>query len=149
MQLLEKMILLAVNAHAGQMDKGGIPYILHPITVLQEVMNLSDDEELACIAILHDVIEDTDVTFIDLYREGATARIVNGVVCLTKMPGETYEEYKERVFSNRDAMIVKMADLRHNSNLARLKGITEKDIKRAARYLTFYYELSVRLNHDA
>ena len=142
-ELLDKMLLLATNAHAGQFDRGGSPYILHPLKVMHYLK--SDDEELMCIALGHDVIEDTSVTFSDLKEAGLTDRIIEGIRVLTKMPGETYDEYKLRVFSNRDAMKVKMADLRHNTDIRRLKGVTEKDIARMAKYHMFYMELKMKL----
>ena len=72
-------------------------------------------------------------------------RVIEGIRALTKIPGQTYDEYKQVVFSNRDAMVVKMADLRHNTDIRRLKGITEKDLARMAKYQMFYLELKERL----
>ena len=143
-ELLDKAILIATNAHHGQLDKGGKPYILHPLAVMH--MLDTTDEEVLCIAILHDVVEDTDVTFRQLLDAGLTQRIVDGVRALTKMPGESYDEYKERVFANIDAMQVKACDLRHNSDLTRLKGIRDKDVERMIKYQKFYYEIQVRLS---
>lgn len=142
-ELLNKMLVLATNAHAGQFDKGGKPYILHPLKVMHYLR--SEDEELQCIALGHDIVEDTDVTYRQLAEEGFTERIINGIRALTKVPGETYDEYKERVFASEDAMRVKMADLRHNTDIRRLKGVTEKDIARAAKYQMFYLEIQAKL----
>lgn len=105
----------------------------------------SEDEELQCIALGHDVVEDTDVTYKDLKEAGMTDRIINGIRALTKVPGQTYEEYKEGVFANVDAMKVKLADLRHNTDVRRLKGVSEKDIARMEKYHRFYLELTFRL----
>jgi (p)ppGpp synthase/HD superfamily hydrolase len=105
----------------------------------------SEDEELQCIALGHDVIEDTDVTYKDLKEAGMTDRIISGIRALTKVPGQTYEEYKEGVFANVDAMKVKLADLRHNTDVRRLKGVSEKDIARMEKYHRFYLELTFRL----
>jgi (p)ppGpp synthase/HD superfamily hydrolase len=105
----------------------------------------SDDEELMCIALGHDVIEDTSVTYKDLIDAGMSLRVVEGIRALTKKHGHTYEHYKERVFANEDAMRVKMADLRHNTDIRRLKGVTEKDIARMAKYHLFYLELKFKL----
>jgi (p)ppGpp synthase/HD superfamily hydrolase len=143
-QLLNKMLVLATNAHAGQFDKGGMPYILHPLKVMHYLKG--GDEELQCIALGHDVVEDCGVTYADLKEEGFTDRIVDGIKALTKVPGETYDEYKEKVFANEDAMRVKMADLRHNTDIRRLKGVTEKDIRRMAKYHAFYLEILAKLN---
>lgn len=142
-EMLNKMLVLATNAHAGQFDKGGMPYILHPLKVMHYLR--SEDEELQCIALGHDIVEDTNVTYKQLAEEGFTERIINGIRALTKVPGETYEEYKERVFASEDAMRVKMADLRHNTDIRRLKGVTEKDIARAAKYQMFYLEIQAKL----
>ena len=142
--LLNKMIVLATNAHAGQYDKGGNPYILHPFKVMHYLK--SDDEELQCIALGHDIIEDTDVTYLQLVEGGFTERIIQGIRDLTKLPGETYNEYKLRVMSNEDAMKVKMADLRHNTDIRRLKGVTEKDLVRIEKYHRFYLEIAAKLN---
>ena len=142
-ELLGKVLVLATNAHAGQFDKGGKPYILHPLAVMA-LLN-SDDEELQCIALLHDVIEDTKTTWAQLRELGCTDRIIDAVDALTKMPGQSYDEYKEEVFSNKDAMVVKMADLRHNTDIRRLKGVSQKDIDRLAKYNLFFLELQSRM----
>lgn len=143
-QMLDKMLVLVTNAHAGQFDRGGNPYILHPLKVMHYLK--TTDEELMCIALGHDVVEDTDVTYQDLRAAGMTDRVINGIRALTKQPGQTYEEYKQGVFASRDAMLVKSADLRHNTDIRRLKGVTEKDIARMAKYHTFYLEIQSRLN---
>lgn len=141
--LLNKAIVIATNAHAHQKDKSGAPYILHPLAVMQ-ILD-TKDEELMCIAILHDVIEDTDATYAQLIEAGLTDRIIEGVRALTKQLGQSYEEYKAAVFANKDAMLVKMADLTHNTDIRRLKGVTQKDIDRMARYHAFYYELKMKM----
>ncbi len=142
-EMLDKALHLAVNAHHGQFDKGGKPYILHPLRVMSFLK--SDNEELQCMALLHDVIEDTDTTYGDLLAAGMSMRVVEGIMALTKERGYTYDQYKAKVFANRDAMQVKMADLRHNTDIRRLKGVTEKDIARMAKYHTFYLELRTKL----
>ena len=142
-KLLQRAIQLATSAHRKQYDRGGAPYILHPLAVMEKLR--TRDEELKCIAILHDIIEDTSVTEEILYQQGMTKRIVDGVLCLTKVEGQTYEEYQEAVFSNVDAMKVKMCDLAHNSDITRLKGVTQKDILRIEKYMKFYKELQKRV----
>lgn len=138
-ELLSKMLVLATNRHAGQFDKGGKPYILHPLAV----MHLMDDadEEQQCIAVGHDVVEDCGVTYSELRELSFTDRIIEGIRCLTKIPGESYDEYKEKVKSNPDAIKVKLADLTHNTRIERLKGVTPKDMARMERYFNFYMEL--------
>ena len=138
-ELLNKMLVLATNRHAGQFDKGGNPYILHPLKVMYYLK--TDDEELQCIALAHDLVEDTDTTFAELREMGFTERTIDGIKALTKMPGESYEDYKVRVKSNPDAVKVKMCDLRHNTDVRRLKGVTEKDLARMEKYHRFYMEL--------
>lgn len=138
-ELLNAALKFATEKHEGEYDFGGKPYILHVLRVIQNTN--SDDEEILCIAILHDVIEDTNATYHDLRNIGMTERIVEGVRALTKVPGQTYEEYKIAVKSNPDAVIVKMADINDNTDLKRLKGVTEKDLKRTIRYYSFYDEL--------
>lgn len=142
-EMLGKMLLIATNAHANQFDKGGAPYILHPLKVMHYLK--TDDEELQCIALGHDVIEDTDVTYKELREANISERVIAGIDALTKRPGETYEDYKERVFSNRDAMKVKLCDLRHNTDIRRLKGVREKDLDRMAKYQRFYLEIQAKL----
>lgn len=142
-EMLDKALLIATNAHHGQFDKGGNPYILHPLKVMHYLK--TDDEELMCMALLHDVIEDTNTTYQDLRDSSISERVIKALQCLTKQRGQTYEEYKGAVVSNYDAMRVKMADLRHNTDIRRLKGVTEKDIARIAKYQTFYMELKARV----
>lgn len=142
-EMLDKMLVLAINAHRGQFDKAGAPYILHPLKVMHYLK--SEDEELQCIALGHDVVEDTKTTYQDLRDVGMSERVISGIKALTKIPGETHQEYKDRVFANVDAMHVKMADLRHNSDIRRLKGITEKDIARITKYHAFYVELQTKI----
>ena len=142
-EMLSTMIVIVTNGHAGQFDRGGNPYILHPFKVMHYLK--SDDEELMCMALGHDVIEDTSVTYKDLRDAGISERVITGIRALTKVPGQTYDEYKEGVFACEDAMRVKMADLRHNTDIRRLKGVTEKDIARMAKYHTFFMEIKARL----
>jgi (p)ppGpp synthase/HD superfamily hydrolase len=142
-EMLDKMIVIATNAHHGQFDKGGAPYILHPLRVMSFLK--TSDEELQCIAVGHDVIEDTNVTYRDLADAGISTRVMDGIRALTKVPGETLDEYKERVFASNDAMRVKLCDLRHNTDIRRLKGVTDKDIARMAKYHQFYLEIQTRL----
>jgi (p)ppGpp synthase/HD superfamily hydrolase len=143
-ELLDKAIVIATNAHHGQLDKGGKPYILHPLSVMN--MLATEDEELMAIGLLHDVVEDTKVTYKDLRDAGMTERVIDGIRGMTKLPGQTLDEYKEQVFSNVDTMKVKSCDLRHNSDFRRLKGVSEKDIERMAKYQVFYFQIQQKLN---
>lgn len=156
-EMLSKAILIATLAHEGQFDKAGKPYILHPLTVLHKVGD--EDEETQCVAVLHDVIEDCTgktiyiggvakaISFAMLLEEGMSEQVVDTVRRLTKMPGQTYEEYQEGVLGSVKAMLVKKEDLRTNSDLRRLKSraITEKDVARVAKYMTFYALIESKL----
>ena len=138
------MLVIAANAHDGQFDKGGMPYILHPLKVMHYLK--TTDEELMCIALGHDLLEDTPISANYLESMGFSSRVIDGIKCLTKHSDEDYEDYKKRVMSNKDAMLVKMADLRHNTDLRRLKGISDKDVARVAKYHVFYTEIKAKLN---
>jgi (p)ppGpp synthase/HD superfamily hydrolase len=138
-EMLSKMISFATDRHAGQYDKGGRPYILHALTVMHRLR--TDDEELQCIAVGHDLIEDTKANELDLIALGFSDRVIKGILCLTKFDGEDDRQYREAVKANPDAVRVKIEDLRHNSDIRRLKGVTEKDIARMVRYHEFYLEL--------
>lgn len=144
---LSNMLTLATQRHDGQFDKAGRPYILHPLKVMHYLK--SDDEELQCIALGHDLIEDTFKTVEDgasyLGVCNFSSRVFDGILAMTKRPGQTYEDYKAQVKRNPDAVKVKMADLRHNSDIRRLKGVTAKDIERTVRYQQFYLELEAIL----
>lgn len=142
-EMLSKAIHIATNAHHNQYDKGGKPYILHCFRVMNYLD--SDDEELQCMALLHDVAEDTKITFQEMLESGMSERVIAALRLVTKMPGQTYDEYKAGVLSNTDAMQVKKADLTDNSDIRRLKGITEKDIERTVKYQRFYMEIEAKL----
>lgn len=138
-ELLNKAIVLASSRHQDQYDKGGKPYILHVLAVMY-LLN-TDDEELQCIAVGHDLFEDTSTTKAEMREMGFTQRIIDGIWCMTKIAGETQDEYLARVKSNPDSVRVKMADLTHNSDIRRMKGIREKDIARLVKYQKMYFEL--------
>lgn len=142
-EMLGRMLVLAANGHAGQFDRGNMPYILHPLKVLHYLK--SEDEELQCIALGHDLVEDTYVTEEILRQNGMSERVIEAILVLTKIEGESYDDYKIRVLTSVDAMKVKMADLRHNTDIRRLKGVTAKDIARMAKYQTFYMEIMAKL----
>jgi (p)ppGpp synthase/HD superfamily hydrolase len=135
---LMRMLSLVALAHDGQFDKAGKPYVLHCLTVMHFVQKHCDDEDLLCIALGHDLLEDTDVDYQYLVFN-FNVRIADGILALTK--STDYDAYKEQVKANKDAVIVKMADLRHNSDIRRLKVVTKKDTARTAKYLRFYEEL--------
>ena len=142
-EMLGTAIIIATQGHAGQFDRGGKPYILHPLKVMYYLK--TDDEELQCVAVLHDLVEDTKVTYKELLEAGISQRVINGIASVTKLPGESYEEYQEKVMSNIDGMKVKLCDLRHNTDIRRLKGVTDKDIERIAKYQRFYIKIQQKL----
>lgn len=142
--MLSKMLVLATSMHDDQYDRGGKPYILHPLKVMHYLK--SYDEELNCIALGHDLIEDTDITHEMLIERGMSIRVADGIAKLSKVAGEDYDSYKAKVMSSVDAMRVKMMDLRTNSDIRRLNGrVTEKDIARTVKYMNFYNEIEARL----
>lgn len=143
--MLSAAIRIATNAHDGQYDRGGMPYILHPLKVMHYTK--SQDEEILCIAVLHDVVEDSNVSWLDLREAAMSERVIAALRALTKIPGQSYDEYRDAVFANRDAMIVKLADLRHNTDIRRLKGVTVRDRERMARYHEFAFAIQQRLQN--
>lgn len=135
----ELMIMVMIKAHEGQFDKAGRPYYEHPLAVMKLLE--TKDEELQTIALGHDLLEDTVVTERKLRSLGFSERVIRGIVSLTKEDGESYEDYKEKVKENKDAVAVKIADLTHNMDIKRLVSVTDQDIKRQERYKSFYEEL--------
>lgn len=120
-EVFETALSIAVEVHKGQVDKMGLPYILHPIAVASKV----DTLELKTIAILHDTIEDTDVTAEYLLEKGIPQELVDAVVLLSKPKDEEYEHYVRRVKENPLAKVVKLADLSHNTDPSRAAGSDE------------------------
>jgi (p)ppGpp synthase/HD superfamily hydrolase len=128
--LLEKAIRLAVNAHAGQLDKAGIPYILHPLRVMQAGSTVEEK----IVGILHDVLEDTSITEEFLMNEGFPRYIVEAVLSVTKISKEAYEDFIKRCSKNEIGREVKIKDMRDNSDLFRLRDIEEHHIKMIRKY---------------
>jgi (p)ppGpp synthase/HD superfamily hydrolase len=138
MSLLEKAIQIAVRAHAGQKDRAGQPYILHPLRVMARVHT----EAEKIVAILHDTVEDTDLSLDDLRAAGFPEEILIAVDCLTKREGEPYDDLIQRAKLNRLAKPVKLADLQDNMDIRRNARITAKDLERFDRYLCAWKTLS-------
>lgn len=129
--MIERAIEIAVEAHKGQRDKAGRPYILH---VLRVVAAMKTDEECA-VAALHDVLEDcADWSFLRLKDEGMSMAVIDAVDALTKRKGEAYDDYLRRVERCHLARKVKIADLRDNADLTRLSAPTARDQERAIKY---------------
>lgn len=147
---LAKAIQIAATAHVGHFDKGENAYILHPLRVMTGLE--SQDPEVMQIAVLHDVIEDCPEWTPDRLRsEGFSERVILGLSYMTKTEedlkagDEGYYNYIRRMFENLDALLVKMSDIRDNSQVTRLKGLREKDQKRMVKYTTAYTMLAERL----
>jgi (p)ppGpp synthase/HD superfamily hydrolase len=129
---LEDAIRLAAEAHAGQMDKVGQPYILHPLRVMLRVHG--EHERMA--AVLHDVVEDTPFTLDRLRALGYPENVLEVVDRLSRRNGESYEAFIERLRDHPVAVRVKLADLEDNLDLTRLPGVTPRDLDRINRYLS-------------
>tara|TARA_R110000850_G_C9739600_1_gene444239 strand:- start:132 stop:566 length:435 start_codon:yes stop_codon:yes gene_type:complete len=141
--MLSQAIKHAAIGHLEQTDKSGQPYILHCLHVMNTVK--SNESEVKQIAVLHDYMEDCNVTPQELSELGFSDRVVEGICCLTHQEGVSYENYINIICTNRDAMLVKLADLRHNSDITRLKGVTGKDLQRMAKYHKSYIKIKSRL----
>jgi (p)ppGpp synthase/HD superfamily hydrolase len=128
--LLHTAIGIAKTAHSGQKDKAGNPYIEHPLRVME---NLETTEE-KIVGVLHDIVEDTQITLDNLRAMGFPEFILNAIDAVTKRPQEEYEDYLNRVKSNPLALKVKIADMRDNMDLKRIKNPTQKDYQRLAKY---------------
>ena len=130
MDLLSKMIIFATIKHSGQVCKGGQPYILHPLAVMNQVVSI----DAKIVAVSHDLLEDTDTTIDNLRTQGCSEQIIQAVVALTKSKNESRIDSAHRVSNNRLACEVKLADVAHNMDLSRLSTITDKDLKRVKEY---------------
>lgn len=130
MSIIEKAISIALEAHKGQVDKAGNAYILHPLRVM---FRMDTDDEMI-VAILHDVIEDTNITFDYLKDQGFSKTVLASIEALSRRREESYSDFIRRVGSHPIAIKVKQADLIDNMNLSRIKKITEKDFMRMRKY---------------
>ena len=128
--MLSKAIIIATKAHQGQVDKGGDDYILHPIRVMTKL----DTEEERIVGVLHDIIEDTDVTFEDLKVEGFSTEVISALEHLTRGKNEKYFDYIERIKMNSMAKKVKLVDLEDNMDISRIQNPTKKDYDRLKKY---------------
>ena len=128
--MFDLALSIAKKAHKGQYDKAGVDYIEHPLFVA----SLVDTQEEKAVALLHDVLEDSPITAQELLSAGLPEAVVSAVQILTKKKGQDYQMYLELVKSNSIARRVKLADLKHNSDLSRLATVTEKDLERLEKY---------------
>lgn len=128
--LTKKAMRIAFEAHKEQTDKNGMPYIYHPIHLAEQML----DEPTTCVALLHDVIEDTDMTFEQLQAEGFTPEIIAALRLMTHDENVPYMDYVSEIKKNPIAARVKLADLQHNSDLTRLDHVDENALIRAEKY---------------
>lgn len=128
--LTKKAMKISFEAHKDQLDKSGLPYVYHPFHVAEQM----DDQYAVCVALLHDVVEDSDVTFDDLRREGFPETVISAIAMMTHDDSVPYLQYVQKLKENPLAKKVKLADLRHNSDLSRLDVVTPTDIERAEKY---------------
>lgn len=130
--LTKKALKISFDAHKNQLDKSGIPYVYHPYEL---ACNVNSEAEV-CVALLHDVVEDTDITFDDLIAQGFGDDIVDALRLMTHNDNTPYFDYVRKIKENPIAKNVKLADLHHNSTLSRLETVTEKDLERLNKYKT-------------
>jgi (p)ppGpp synthase/HD superfamily hydrolase len=143
--LINKSLQIVTRLFNDKVDKGGFPYVIHLLKVYSGV---SDYNEQVC-ALLHDVIEDTDVDYDDLRKVGYPEEIIEVLTILTKLKGEDYKDYINRIINsnNYHAMNIKLADLRHNMDSSRIKNPTPNDVERITkRYEPAYEKIYNKLN---
>ena len=135
---IEKAIIIAAEAHAGQQDKAGAPYILHPLRLMLQ----AEGEDARVVAVLHDVIEDSDWTMADLLDEGLTGVQAAGLDAVTRRDGESYDQFIQRAGADPLGRAVKILDLQDNCDLSRIAAPTPQDHERRARYAAALAQLS-------
>ncbi|MBQ9857583.1 MAG: HD domain-containing protein [Oscillospiraceae bacterium] len=128
--LTKRAYKIAFEAHRDQLDKTGLPYIQHPLHLAFQMT----DEVTTCVALLHDVVEDSDMTFEELEKLGFGGEIMDALRLLTHADDVPYMDYVREIKKNPVAAAVKRADLMHNSDMTRLDVVTEKDLQRAEKY---------------
>lgn len=129
-EILEKAISIAYFAHEGQVDKGGHPYILHPLSVMMQMTTIEEK----IVAILHDVIEDSVLTKKDLIGLGIPAELAQEVDLLSRKDGDSYMQYIEKVKTSEIARKVKLVDLEMNMDLSRIESPSKADFDRVKKY---------------
>ena len=137
-ELFDLALKIAIRAHEGQKDKSGRDYVMHPIRVAERCK----DPKAKIVALLHDTLEDTDVTGEYLREQGFPEEIVEGIISVTKHEGETYKEFVRRASKNPIGKEVKKADLEDNMDIRRLKEITDEDVIRLRKYLQAWQYLT-------
>ena len=125
---------LCFEAHKDQLDKSGLPYVFHPLLVAEQ---MSTEEEV-CVALLHDVMEDTALTVDDIREAGMSEDVVEALLLMTHNPSVEYMDYVASLADNPLARRAKMADLCHNMNVGRLDSVTKADWQRQEKYAQAY-----------
>lgn len=143
--MIELALEWALKAHKGQKDKGGKPYITHPLRLMAGM----PDDTTRAVALLHDVLEDSNITAANLETAGFPTAVVSAVVCLTRGDNETYEAFIDRIALNPIARQVKMADIEDNLNILRLPALTDTDLKRAQKYHRAWQRLATCAPQEA
>ena len=128
--MTQEAMKLCFEAHRKQKDKSGIPYVFHPIHLAEQM----ETEETIIVALLHDVVEDSDYTIEDLRKKGFSDAVLEAISLMTHADGVDYMDYVAEIKKNPIARVVKLADLRHNSDLTRLEVVDEKALKRRNTY---------------
>ena len=128
--LTKKALRISFNAHKNQLDKSGMPYVYHPFHVAEQMK----DEYSTCVALLHDVVEDTDITLDELKSNGFPDEVIEALSLMTHSDDVPYLDYIRALKDNPLARKVKMADLAHNSDLSRLDVVDEKAVERVNKY---------------
>ncbi len=126
----KKALKICFDAHKNQVDKSGMPYVFHPFHLAEQM----EDEITTIVALLHDLVEDTDYTFNDLKQMGFSSEVIDALTLMTHDKSVPYMEYVNKIKENPIATAVKLADLKHNSDLSRLDTVDEKAIKRKEKY---------------
>lgn len=126
----KKALKLCFDAHKDQLDKSGMPYVFHPFHLAEQMT----DEATTIVALLHDVVEDTNYTLNDLENMGFCKEVIDALALLTHDPDVPYMDYVLKIKDNPIAKAVKLADLKHNSDVSRLDVVDEKAIKRREKY---------------
>ena len=127
---VKKAVAVAYEAHRGMFDRGGFPYICHPLHVAEQMTT----EDSTVAALLHDVVEDTNMTLDDLRALGFNKEVMRALTLLTHDKSVPYMAYVAKIKTNRIAREVKLADLRHNSDISRLPGVSGVDLERLEKY---------------
>lgn len=143
--LIELALERALKAYAGKRDKAGMPYILHPLRLMAKMSDL----EAQVVALLHDVIEDSDATPDDLRKDGFPEKVVEAVIALTRLPDETYNDFIERLRPNDLARRIKLADIEDNLNVLRLPSLGSTDLRRVEKYHRAWRRLAVTDSRDS